>query len=136
MKTIEDEHVFHGVRAVRLSSEPATSDDFRLFQKHFPDAGFFVHTFASSETANIAWLRRLRDEQVPEGRLPVGLPSRGEEVVLLNEAGQPVARGEVGEITVKSRNVAAGYWRNDAATKRKYTGDCVRRDWSVTARLM
>ncbi len=123
MKTIEPGYVFDGVRAVRLSSEPATSDDFRLFQRHFSRNSVFVHTLSSSETCNIAWSRRLHQDTVPEGRLPIGLPSRGQEVLLLDEAGTPVPPGEVGEITVKSRYVAAGYWRNEALTAERFGPD-------------
>jgi non-ribosomal peptide synthetase component F len=80
MKTLDRDCKLSGVRAVRISSEPATSDDFKLFQQHFPDDCWFVHTLSSSETSNIAWSRRTHHDQVPEGKLPIGAVSQGQEV--------------------------------------------------------
>ena len=121
MKTADSGLRFTGVRAVRLSSEAATSDDFKVFQRHFPTGCIFVHTLSSSEVANIAWSRRMISDSVPEGRLPVGLPCGAHEVTVLDTFGEPVRAGEIGEITIKSRYVADGYWRNDALTAEKFS---------------
>ncbi len=96
-------HVFPSVRVVRLASEPATSDDFRSFQRHFPDDCVFIHTLSSSETGNMAWSRRTQRDRVSEGRLPIGLPSDGQELLLLDKSGQPVPKYAVGEIVIRSR---------------------------------
>jgi amino acid adenylation domain-containing protein len=124
MKTLDPDFRFSGIRAVRLSSEPATSDDFKQFQMHFPQNCWFVHTLTSTETSNIAWSRRLRGDMVPEGRLPIGaVVSKGQEVLILDEDDRPVTAGAVGEIAVRSRYVAAGYWRNPELTAKHFSGD-------------
>jgi non-ribosomal peptide synthetase component F len=122
-KILDDDFRFAGVRAVRLASEPVTAEDFGLFQKHFTEQCVFVHTLSCSETGNIAAWRRSWHDIVPSGVLPVGVPSKGEEVLLLDEEGRPVASGQVGEIVVKSRYVAAGYWRNPELTAERFTGE-------------
>jgi non-ribosomal peptide synthetase component F len=78
METLDPDFKFSGIRAVRLGGEPATSDDFKLFQRHFTQDCWFVHTLTSSEASNIAWSRRLYTETVPEGRLPIGAVSKGQ----------------------------------------------------------
>jgi non-ribosomal peptide synthetase component F len=123
MKTVEPDFKFSGIRAVRLSSEPATSDDFKLFQRHFSESCVFAHTLSCSETCNIAFSRRAHGDKVPEGRLAIGLVSGGQEVRLLDEDDRPVAAGEVGEIVVKSRHIAAGYWRNPSLTAKVFSSD-------------
>ena len=45
------------------------------------------------------------------------------DVSLLGDDGQPVARGEVGEIVVKSRYVANGYWRDPELTAERFSAD-------------
>ena len=122
-KTIDDRLVFANVRAVRLASEAVTADDFRAFRQHFPRTSIFVHTLSSSETSNIAWSRWTQDDNVPEGALPVGHFSRDMDVSLLGDDGQPVARGEVGEIVVKSRYLANGYWRDPELTAERFSAD-------------
>jgi long-chain acyl-CoA synthetase len=48
---------------------------------------------------------------------------------IVDEAGQDVALGEIGEIIIRSRRIMTGYWRNPAATDEAvrdgwfYTGD-------------
>jgi amino acid adenylation domain-containing protein len=124
MRTLDDGFAFPGVRAVRLASETATSDDFRLFQKHFRNDCVFVHGLSSSETCNIAFWACTGNDSVPEGRLPVGRISEGpEEVLLLDENDRRVGPGEVGEIVVRSRFVAAGYWRNPTLTAERFSED-------------
>lgn len=121
--TIDDRLVFSNVRAVRLASEGVTGSDLLAFRKHFPPTSILVHGLSSSETSNIAWSRWTQDNDIPEGVLPVGHFSRDMDITLGNDDGQPVARGEVGEILVKSRYVAAGYWRDPQLTAERFSDD-------------
>ena len=123
MKTLDPGFVFSGVRSVGLGSESATSDDFKLFQAHFPDDCGFVHALSSTETCYIAWSRRMRRDVVPEGRLPIGVESKGQQALILDGDGNMVAAGEVGEIVVRSRYLAAGYWRNPELTAQRFSAD-------------
>jgi acyl carrier protein len=45
------------------------------------------------------------------------------EVILLDENGAPVAEGQFGEIAVKSRYVALGYWNKSELTARRFLAD-------------
>jgi amino acid adenylation domain-containing protein len=123
LKTIKDGFVFSNVRAVGLGGETVTADDFRAFRQHFPPTSTFVHTLSSSETSNIAWSRWTLADKIPEGVLPVGHFSRDIDVSLLGDDGQPVARGEVGEIVVRSRYLANGYWRDPTLTAERFSND-------------
>ena len=123
VKTINDRAVFSNIRAVRLASEAVTADDFRAFKQHFPQADIFVHTLSSSETSNIAWSRWTRHDTISEGTLSVGHFSRDMHITLVDDDGQPAGRGEVGEIVVKSRYLANGYWRDPKLTAEKFSTD-------------
>jgi amino acid adenylation domain-containing protein len=121
MRTLDDGAVFPHMRAVRIASEPATSADFAAFQSHFSERCGFFHTMSSSETLNITVLRLSRSDVVAEGRLPVGRASEGIEVLLVDEQGREVSRGEAGEIVVRSRYLSPGYWRNDTLTAERFS---------------
>ena len=121
VKSIDERLVFSNVRAVRLASEATTAADFRTFQKHFPPTSFLVHGLSSSETSNIAWSRWAHGDVVPEGVLPIGHVSS--DVMLVDDDGRPVAQGEIGEIVVKSRYVANGYWRKPELTAQRFSAD-------------
>jgi amino acid adenylation domain-containing protein len=122
-KTIDARLVFADVRAVMLHGEMVTADDFQTFRRHFPRTSILVHTLASSETANIAWSRWTHGDNVPPGSLPVGRFARDMDVLLLGDDGQPVAHGEVGEIAVRSRYLANGYWRDPELTAQRFSAD-------------
>jgi len=64
----------------------------------------------------------------------MGRPYPGHRIALVDEAGDEVARGTVGEIAVHRQWLDGtadpvfflGYWRNDEATARKFSGDWCR----------
>ena len=112
--------VFPEVRSVRLASEAITGDDVRAARRLFPAARAVVHGLATTETAVIAWARWLPDDRVPDGVLPVGRIAPHREVLIVDDDGRPVPRGETGEIVVINRCVANGYWRDPDLTARRF----------------
>ncbi len=53
----------------------------------------------------------------------IGLPVPDTDIVLLDDAGQPVAMGQPGEIAVKGPQVMAGYWQKPEETAKVMTPD-------------
>lgn len=121
IKTLGDSGLFPKVRLVRLASEPATSNDFAAYQKHFPDDCVLLSTYSSSETGSITQQPFLKGDRVAQGRLPVGRPKAGIEFLLWDEHGREVRGGETGEIVVKSRYLSPGYWRNESLTIERFS---------------
>ncbi len=58
----------------------------------------------------------------PSHSASVGLPIPGTEVIIVDDAGRELPRGEVGEIWIKGASVVRSYWNNDAATRKEFTG--------------
>lgn len=53
----------------------------------------------------------------------VGYPAIGQEIRILDEARQPLAPGQVGEVFVRGPSLMSEYWRNPEATRESFTAD-------------
>ena len=97
----------------------------------------FMQLYAQSEAPNtVTVLHQHEHDPVhhPERLASCGTPCVGTQVRLLDDDGQPVADGEVGEICVRGPLVMKGYWNKPEETAQAlrhgwlYTGDMARRD--------
>ena len=113
---------FPDIRLVRFGSDAATAGDFAAFKRHFSGRCVLFNSLSSSETGNITQHRFAQNGQWSEGRLPVGWPAAGMEILLVNGDGEEIYDGETGEIIVKSRYLSPGYWRNEPLTAERYSG--------------
>jgi acyl-CoA synthetase (AMP-forming)/AMP-acid ligase II/acyl carrier protein len=60
---------------------------------------------------------------IPSGPIPIGDPIDDMYVALLADDGNEVSAGEIGEITVRSRYLALGYWRRPDLTAARFVAD-------------
>ena len=121
---------FDAVRLVRFSAEGATGDDLAAVRRCFGPRVVVHHSLASSETGGMSMRIYEPDDPAPEGRLSVGSPYPGMRTLLLDDGGEPVAPGALGEVVIEGPAVAAGYWRDPARTAARFSevpGDPTRR---------
>jgi fatty-acyl-CoA synthase len=96
----------------------------------------FMQLYGQSEAPNcVTTLRRAEhDPAHPERLASCGMPTAGLQVKLLDEEGEEVPVGEVGEICCRGPLVMAGYWNKPEETEKAFrhgwlhTGDLARRD--------
>jgi long-chain acyl-CoA synthetase len=69
--------------------------------------------YGLSETSPVASFNHPDRERKPGS---IGTPIKGVEMRVVDENGNDVAPGEVGEIAIRGHNVMRGYWRRDDAT--------------------
>jgi long-chain acyl-CoA synthetase len=87
--------------------------------------------YGLSETSPVASFNHPHAERKPGS---IGTPIRGVELRLVDDEGNDVAPGEVGEIAIRGENVMKGYWRRPEDTAKAIpdgwfrTGDLARRD--------
>ncbi len=103
----------------------------------FPGADFVQGYGMTELSAGVSYLTA--EYHTPEGRRRGKLASAGQALVgvdvrIVDEAGQEVPRGQVGEIAVRSPCVMQGYWNQPALTAQAlrdgwmHTGDAARMD--------
>jgi amino acid adenylation domain-containing protein len=107
---------FPHLRVLRLEGDRASSRDAVLFQQNFPRSCVLVNGLGATECGIVRQHFLGVDSPLPAGVLPLGHAVEDMEVSLLDEQGQPALLGEVGEIAVRSRFLAVGYWQRPDLT--------------------
>jgi amino acid adenylation domain-containing protein len=121
--TLAGNATFPSVRILRLGGEPIDSDDVKKFKCHFPPPCVLMHVMGPTETFSIRRHFISHDWNGDEGKVPVGYPVSDKEVLLFDETGQRVGPNETGEIVVRSKYLAVGYWRQPQLTEAVFLPD-------------
>lgn len=114
---------FPALRLLTFASEPAYGHDVQRFRQRFARSCLLVNALSATETGTVATHVVDPGAPPPEGLVPVGRPVDGVEVLLLDPGGAPVPAGQSGEIAVRSRFLAAGYWNEPALTRAAFAAD-------------
>ena len=79
-----------------------------------------IEGYGLSETSPVATCNRA---DVKEFTGTIGLPIPSTDVAILDDAGKPMAIGEIGEIAIRGPQVMAGYWNRPEETAKVMTPD-------------
>ena len=104
------------VRLACLGGDRVRWSDVDACRRSFSSSGFVYTSLSATEFATCShWLI----DDAPRATtvaLPTGRPAPGWTVTVVDDFGEPVPDGEIGDITVAGRDIALGYW--DGATHR------------------
>ncbi|MEK6256082.1 MAG: non-ribosomal peptide synthetase, partial [Chloroflexota bacterium] len=114
---------FEHLRMIGLAGGPVSKRDVALYRAHTRESCILSHQLASTEAGYLTRYRIDHSTPVDEEILPVGYPIEGKQVRLLDDDGNQVAQGEVGEIVVTSRFLRSGYWNRPALTDEIFRPD-------------
>src|SRR5262249_16782431 len=93
---------FANVRLLALQREPVHKTDVEAYKQHFTADCILQNALGTTESRTIAQYFIGQHTQIKSGIVPVGFDVAGKQVLLLDDTGNEVAPGEVGEIVVKS----------------------------------
>lgn len=114
---------FPAIRVVRLEGDRATWADVERSRRHFPRDAVLVNGLGATETGLTRQFFVAHDTPLGRGDLPIGYPVAGVDVAIVTDDGATDADGSVGEIEVRGRYLALGYWRDPARTAAAFTVD-------------
>ena len=144
LKRLMDYPQFHeydlsSLKVITYGAAPMPVPVIRQAIQEFPGVRF-INAFGQTETASTITMLPPEDhvlEGTPEEvevklrRLSsIGKPLADVEVMIVDEAGQPVAPGEVGEIVARGSRMMKGYWQQQDATV-----DTIKDGWVYTGDL-
>ncbi|MEM6915617.1 MAG: long-chain fatty acid--CoA ligase, partial [Verrucomicrobiota bacterium] len=104
------------LRSITNTGERLPLSYIEEFQKMFPGLEVFV-MYGLTECKRVSIMTPQELETHPDS---VGRPLAGTEVYAVDESGAPLPPGEVGELVVRGRHVAHGYWRAPEETAKRF----------------
>lgn len=122
-KTLTQANLFPKLRLIYFAGEPVYKRDLELCRKFFSPDCIVVNGLGSTESLTFRMYFMDSKTRVEDYNVPVGYPLEGKEVLLLDENRQEVGPDSTGEIAVRSRYLAQGYWDNPRATREKFLPD-------------
>ncbi|MCS7069034.1 MAG: AMP-binding protein [Meiothermus sp.] len=107
------------LQSVHSGGEPLGAELLAWVQENL---GLPVNEFYGQTEANLLVGNSYTTDPIRAGSM--GLPYPGHQVEILDEAGQPLPPGAVGEIALRTPDPVAflGYWNNPQATQQKFIG--------------
>ena len=109
------------VRLVIFGGERVFASDVAAARRVFSPRVTFFTGLGSTETGTIRHFLIGPETELTSRVVPIGYGVEGVDIVLTGADGEPVAEGTVGEINVRSRYLALGYWNNEEATGRAFS---------------
>ena len=109
-----DPSLFASLRYVTSAAAPLPLAHLDWLRAFLPHVRLYC-MYGQTECTRATWLP---PEDIDARRGSVGIPIPGTTATVVDEAGEPVAPGTIGELVVSGPHVMRGYWRNAAATAR------------------
>ena len=121
-EVLHPHQLLESVRLVELSAERAEWSDLDICRQVFRPDTVLATQLTSTEGDATRWIVDAA-LCVPGEPLPVGhiIPDRF--LTIVDDDSRQVMDGELGELVIKSRYVALGYWRDPEATARRFAID-------------
>ncbi|HEX8251914.1 MAG TPA: amino acid adenylation domain-containing protein, partial [Thermoanaerobaculia bacterium] len=116
------------VKKLRIGADVMTVADVDAWRARFPRTTTLERAFNATEAGMVLHISIEHDTPIPGPLVPIGRPLPNVEVWLIDEDGNVVPDGEIGELVVRSPNVVHGYWNAPELTAEKFTFDPERPD--------
>ncbi|MCC8366305.1 amino acid adenylation domain-containing protein [Xenorhabdus sp. PB61.4] len=111
------------LRRILVGTEKVDPQTLKKWQQHVPKGGIFSNAYAQTETTITATDSVITADTWVGETVPLGKPLANTGFYVLDEAGQPVPRGESGELYIGGPLVSKGYYGNNTLTAAKYVAD-------------
>jgi amino acid adenylation domain-containing protein len=122
-KTLTPQESFPQLRVIRLTGELVTQNDIDLWRKYFSPDSVLICALGASETGIVREYVVNKDTVITNKIVPVGYQVPQMQILLFDQAGKEVGFDCVGEVAVKSRYLASGYWRRPDLTEAAFRAD-------------
>ncbi len=90
----------------------------------------YVNLYGPTEITCNCTFHIVRKEYADTDLLPIGIPFKNTEILVLNSQNEPVKPGEKGEICVRGTSLALGYYNNPVEEKKRFCQNPLNKKYS------
>lgn len=108
------------LKLVWFAGEVFPTKQFLVWYDKLPNA-LFANLYGPIEITLDCTYYVVNKRPVEDEPLPIGIPYRNTDILLLNEENRPCAMGEEGELCVRGTSLAMGYYNNPEKTAAAFT---------------
>ncbi|TAK13777.1 MAG: hypothetical protein EPO32_04185 [Anaerolineae bacterium] len=119
------------IRIIQLGGEMSRPADFHLFKQHFTDSCNLVIGYGLSEAGGISAVFLRRSDEIPANIMPVGYPYGDRQIFIVDENGNHLPCGEIGEVHAELQGNFNDYLNNEQSSLARYYVDPARPDTTV-----
>lgn len=99
------------LHTIAFGSEVFPMKQFLIWRKALPRAKF-INLYGPTEATGMSCYYTVDREFSENDVIPIGRPFKNTDIILLNEANEPVKEGEPGEICIRGTSLTLGYYRD------------------------
>ena len=114
---------FPGLRLIRLEGDQVSKKHVERYKENFSNDCILVNGLGATETGLSRQYFINTETVIPASVVPIGYAVEDMEVILIDDNGDEVEAGNIGEIAVKSQYLAKGYWRKPDLTLAAFKED-------------
>jgi len=104
------------LHTIAFGSEVFPIKQYNIWKRTLPNASF-TNLYGPTEATGMSCYYKLDREYEFDEVIPIGQPFQNTQVILVNDEGQAVMKGEVGEICIRGTCLTHGYYSNDEKTR-------------------
>lgn len=121
LRSLSGREQFPSLRLVVLGGEAVYKRDVEEYQRRFGPQCLFVNGLGPTESTLGLQFVINKNTRLNRNAVPVGYAVEDTQILLLDDAGVPGAiRGEIG---IRSKHLALGYWKQEELTRRAFLPD-------------
>jgi amino acid adenylation domain-containing protein len=110
------------LRYAVLGGDVLTRSDIARLRRLAPHAAL-VNVYGSTESHRALSFHFVKEEDRDRQVVSLGVGLPGSQLLVLTRGGLQAGVGELGEITIRSPRLAAGYWQDEALTRERFVAD-------------
>lgn len=115
--------IFPDIQYIFATGDVLYRRDVDRLRKIIPHEAVIVHQLSMSEAGILAVNKINRTTKLDADVVPAGFPVKGKEVIILDENGNSLPQGEVGEIFIRTNFTFPGYWRAPDRSSARFLPD-------------